>query len=99
MLSPINQPGCEVEILKIFILCHNRPDYARQAIASVLGQPARMFTLTVSDNSDNNAVEHLVKNEFPDVHYIRRAPILKAMEHFNRCIKDRKSKCDTKSLV
>jgi GT2 family glycosyltransferase len=75
-------------LLTIFILCHNRPDYARQAILSVLGQTSRAFTLTVSDNSSTDDVEHMVKNEFPDVHYIRRTPMLKLLNHFNRCIEE-----------
>ena len=72
--------------LTIYILCHNRPDYARQAILSVLGQTCHAFTLIVSDNSSNDEVERLVKNEFPEIHYIRRYPMLKSLEHFNRCI-------------
>lgn len=75
-------------LLTIFILCHNRPDYARQAILSVLGQTSRAFTLTVSDNSSNDEVERMVKSEFPDVHYICRTPMLKLLDHFNRCIEE-----------
>lgn len=77
--------------LTIYILCHNRPDDARQAILSVLKQDDRDFTLTVSDNSSNDEVEHMVKSEFPEVHYIRRLPILPALDHFNRCIEDAQS--------
>lgn len=78
-------------LLTIFILCHNRPDYARQAILSVLGQTSRAFTLTVSDNSSTDDVEHMVKSEFPDVHYIRRTPMLELWEHINRCIEEVRS--------
>lgn len=72
--------------LTIFILCHNRPDDARQAIQSVLAQSSPEFTLIVSDNSSNDEVEHMVKNEFPGIRYVRRTPMLKALEHFNRCM-------------
>lgn len=81
----------EMAPLTIFILCHNRPDYARQAISSVLGQTFQAFTLIVSDNSSNDEVERMVKNEFPEVHYIRRTPMLKALEHFNHCIAEAES--------
>lgn len=74
--------------LTIYILCHNRPDYARQAILSVIGQTCRSFVLTVSDNSSNNDVELMVRNEFPEIDYIRRSPALKPLEHFNRCIEE-----------
>jgi GT2 family glycosyltransferase len=42
----------------------------------------------VSDNSSNDAVEAMVKADFPTVHYVRRVPMLPAMQHFSRCIDD-----------
>ncbi|MDI1246507.1 MAG: glycosyltransferase family A protein [Rhodoferax sp.] len=75
-----------MEILSLFILCHNRPDDARLAIRSVLAQSDKAFSLTVSDNSSNDEVQCMIQNEYPDVHYVRRLPMLPALEHFNRCI-------------
>ncbi|MFN7711108.1 MAG: glycosyltransferase family 2 protein [Curvibacter sp.] len=72
--------------LHIFILCHNRPDDARQAIASVLAQTDTNYTLTISDNSSNDSVEHMVRENFPQVVYVRRQPMLRAEEHFYSCI-------------
>lgn len=72
--------------LTIFILCHNRPDDARQAIASVLAQTDRDFELIVSDNSSNDEVERMVRSEFPQVDYRRRVPMLPPLAHFNRCM-------------
>jgi glycosyltransferase involved in cell wall biosynthesis len=72
--------------ISIYLLCHNRPDFTRQAILSVLAQTSRSFTLTVSDNSSNDDVENMVKSEFPGVNYIRRTPMLLSSEHFIRCI-------------
>jgi len=77
--------------LTIYILCHNRPDYARQAISSVLGQTSPEYNLVISDNSSNDEVEHMVKTEFSDIHYIRRPPMIKALEHFNCCIAEVRS--------
>jgi glycosyltransferase involved in cell wall biosynthesis len=77
-----------METLSIFILCHNRPNDARQAIRSVLAQSDKNFTLTVSDNSSNDDVQRMIQKEFHDVHYVRRLPILPALEHFNRCINE-----------
>lgn len=74
--------------LSIFILCHNRPHDAQWAIASVLAQSDKNFILTVSDNSSTNDVQEMVEREFPHVHYVRRAPVLQALDHFNRCIED-----------
>lgn len=72
--------------LGIFILCHNRPQDARHAIQSVLEQTDPNFTLTVSDNSSNDEVQSMVEAEFPSVHYVRRQPMLPAMQHFNQCV-------------
>lgn len=72
--------------LSIFVLCHNRPDDARRAIQSVLEQSDPGYALTVSDNSSNEDVEHMVHEHFPTVNYIRRRPMLAALEHFNHCI-------------
>lgn len=74
--------------LHIFILCHNRPDDTRQAIASVLAQTDQDFILTISDNSSNDEVEQMVKQDFPHVGYVRRRPMLPVQGHFNRCIDD-----------
>ena len=74
--------------LTIYILCHNRPDYARQAIQSAMEQNCQSFALTVSDNSSNDEVEHMVKSEFPEIHYIRRTPMLQPLMHFNQCIEE-----------
>ena len=72
--------------LAIYILCHNRPEDALRAIRSVLAQSDNDFTLTLSDNSSNDEVQNMVQAEFPDLHYVRRVPMLSALEHFNRCI-------------
>lgn len=75
-----------VKSLTIYILCHNRPDDTRQAIQSVINQTDQAFTLIVSDNSSNDEVEHMVKNEFPEIQYIRRQPMLPSAYHFKRVI-------------
>lgn len=72
--------------LTIFILCHNRPELARQTIRSVLAQDDPKFALTISDNSTDDRTERMVREEFPAVRYVRRTPALTAFGHFNRCI-------------
>jgi GT2 family glycosyltransferase len=76
----------QMKQLTLFILCHNRPDDARRAIASALAQSERNFKLIVSDNSSNDEVEHMVRTEFPQIDYRRRVPMLFHLAHFNRCI-------------
>lgn len=77
-----------MEKLSIFILCHNRPDDTRQAIQSVLAQSDKAFTLTLSDNSSNDDVQRMVRNEYPNLNYVRRVPMLPALQHFNQCINE-----------
>jgi glycosyltransferase involved in cell wall biosynthesis len=69
--------------LTIVIHCHNRPDYAKCAIESVLRQTNQNFHLVVSDNSTNDDLANLVKIKFPQIDYRRRPPTLPAIEHFN----------------
>jgi hypothetical protein len=59
---------------------------ARLSIQSIVQQSCQSFTLIISDHSTNNAVEIMVKSEFPNLLYIRRSPTLKHLEHFNACI-------------
>jgi glycosyltransferase involved in cell wall biosynthesis len=72
--------------LTIFVLCHNRPDFARETLHSILGQTDLNFTLVVSDNSSNDEVGNMVLSEFPQLDYRRREPMLRQLEHFNQCI-------------
>lgn len=77
--------------LTIFILCYNRPDFAKESIQSVLTQTCQQFNLIVSDHSTNSAVEEMVCQNFPNITYIRRPSSLKHLEHFNLCIRETKS--------
>lgn len=72
--------------LTIYILCYNRPEFAKQSIESVLSQVCQRFNLIVSDHSSHNGVEEMVRKNFPDITYIRRSSSLKHLEHFNLCI-------------
>ena len=72
--------------LTIFVLCHNRPDFARETLRSILKQSDQDFKLVISDNSSNDEVEQMVKNDFPQLDYRRRFPMLRAIEHFNLCM-------------
>ena len=71
--------------LDIFLLCHNRPEFAKAAILSILNQHADGFQLTVSDNSSDDRVARMVQTDFPDVRIIHRGggP---SKPHFNTCI-------------
>lgn len=74
--------------LTVFVFCHNRRDFARQTILSILAQTDKDFEFIVSDNSSNDEVEQMVVAEFPQVTFRRRKPMLKPLEHFNRCLEE-----------
>lgn len=74
--------------LQLFVLCRNRPDFARQAIQSAMRQTVNRFKIVISDNSTDNSVESLVQPEFPDLEYRRRANHLSVFDHFNQCLNE-----------
>ena len=72
--------------LTIYILCYNRPDFAKLAILSVLAQSCQNFRLIVSDHSSSDSVGDMVREVFPNISYVRRLRELKHLEHFNLCM-------------
>jgi glycosyltransferase involved in cell wall biosynthesis len=74
--------------LQLFILCHDRPDFAGQAIRSALAQTQRRFEIVISDNSTSDSVQELVQSEFPSLEYRRRSKDLNAFDHFNQCLSE-----------
>jgi len=71
--------------LDIFLLCHNRPEFAKASIQSILDQNTGGFRLTVSDNSSDERVARMVQENFPEVR-IKRRSNLPSLVHFNTCI-------------
>ena len=62
------------EWIGMVISAHNRPDLITMAIESCLGQTVKPLKIVVSDNSDNDDTEELVKQKYgnhPLVDYIR----------------------------
>jgi glycosyltransferase involved in cell wall biosynthesis len=84
-MAHVETPSAKLEI---FVLCHNRPDFARCAIKSALSQTNQNFRLVVSDNSNNDELYRLVKTEFPDLEIRRRVPSTPSPDHFVRCISE-----------
>lgn len=74
--------------LQLFVLCRNRPDFARQAIQSAMRQTVNRFEIVISDNSTDNSVESLVRSEFPELEYRRRTNSLRVFDHLNQCLNE-----------
>ena len=82
------------DVLSIYLLTHNRPQQAIEAIRSILSQTNNRFRLIVSDNSDNNELASLLGSLMPSLEYIYRntnGACLPAFEHFNLCISEVKT--------
>ncbi len=71
--------------LDVFLLCHNRPESAKEAIESILAQGDEGLRLIVSDNSSDGRVAEMLATGFPDVRIVQRGG-LPALAHFNACI-------------
>jgi glycosyltransferase involved in cell wall biosynthesis len=71
-----------VKNLLIFLLTHNRPILAIQAIKSILAQTDRRFKLVVSDNSDTDELRPLI-GDLKGFTYAKRLQSLSGIDHGN----------------
>ncbi len=76
--------------LDIYLLCYNRPEFAKAAIRSILNQHARGFQLIVSDNSSDDRVARMVQADFPEV-TIKHRGFVPVQRHINTCIAEARS--------
>lgn len=76
--------------LEIYLLCCNRPEFAKAAIQSILNQRASGFELIVSDNSSDDRVARMTQAEFPGV-MLKRRGFVPVQAHINICIAEARS--------
>jgi glycosyltransferase involved in cell wall biosynthesis len=69
-------------MIGIYLLTHNRPEQALEAVRSILAQSNNEFELVVSDNSDTDQLRHLLIDH-KDLVYIKRPRVFSAIEHGN----------------
>jgi len=74
--------------VQLFILSRDRPVYLRETLHSALRQEGSGLDIVVSDNSEGDAVQAMLRDEFPQVRCIRRWPCLPALTHFNTLIQE-----------
>ncbi|MBU3590689.1 glycosyltransferase [Polynucleobacter sp. 78F-HAINBA] len=77
-------------VLEIFLLTHNRPLQAIEAVRSILAQSDQRFRLIVSDNSSNDGLSVLLGSFGSSLTYVYRnnSQCLSAFDHFNLCISE-----------
>ncbi len=85
----MNTTQNEHPFIQVYVLCHNRTQFVKEAVTSVLRQNYLNFEVIVSDSSTNNEVfEELNKSdELNKFKYIRR-PGLSSIEHHNLILKE-----------
>jgi len=76
--------------IQIFILARDRPSYLVASLNSAIAQEINEFNLQVivSDNSESDDVEDIMKRSYGGVKYIRRVPSLKVWDHFRLVISE-----------
>jgi len=88
MSDPKISSGFPSISLQLFVLCRNRPDFARHAIQSAVRQTVNRFAIVISDNSTDKSMESLARLEFPDLEYRRRTNDLGVFGHLNQCLNE-----------
>lgn len=78
--------------LTIVLLCHNRPQLAKQAIESIVLQTRKDFIFIISDNSTNLDLHNITKEICPLVEYKSWYPGISAEAHFKEARKLVKTK-------
>jgi len=74
--------------LVVYLICHNRPELAKESIQSILKQKDKDFKFIISDNSTNDDVELMVRTYFSGITYVRRGSDISSLDHFNLCLSE-----------
>jgi hypothetical protein len=74
--------------LQIYILCRDRPDYAVQAIESVIKSSTPSTQVIVSDNSESDLIQNICHVKFPSIRYIRRPSPRTSAGHFKAILNE-----------
>lgn len=82
--------------LKIVILSHNRPDFIKDCVQSVIDSSQILskditFLIEVSDNSDIESSKIIIKDNFKQVNFVSRFPVLPPIDHYRTVISEASS--------
>lgn len=72
----------------VYVMSHERPAFVAETIDSILSQTYKNFEIIVSDNSEHDEVERLVRTRYPAVRCVRRKPSLPALDHFRAVLSE-----------
>ncbi len=74
-------------MLTIYLLTHNRTQFAFEAIKSIIAQTDKRFNLIVSDNSNSDELRYLIDG-YQNLTYIKRPKVLAGIDHGNLCLSE-----------
>ena len=69
-------------------MAHNRPEYLKLALDSVINQTHKSITVIVSDNSTEDRVGNLMADDYPHICYVKRVPSVDVLTHHNLLLKE-----------
>lgn len=72
----------------VCLLSRDRPGLITETLDSILAQTYRDFEVVVSDNSEYDEVEALLRARYPAVRRVRRKPNLSAPNHFRTVLNE-----------
>lgn len=74
--------------LQFYIATHNRPEFLLEALETILLEvkQEKNVEIVVSDNSSNHATHEVLMGYMSKITYIKRDPILTAIQHLNLII-------------
>lgn len=74
--------------VQIYVLSRDRVIYLDQTLKSIVNQEYENFEVVVSDNSEQDQVQEMVRRKYPQVTYIRRIPAVSASRHFSMVLSE-----------
>lgn len=77
----------------VYVMSCDRPRLIVDTLDSILAQTYEHFELVVSDNSEHDDVETLLRGRYPAVRFIRRKPTLLSPDHFVTVLSEIDSEC------
>lgn len=74
--------------LTVVVLSHNRPNFVKKCLESIISQDYPGFKLIVSENSTNDIVSNLLNEQFPKVEVKRRLPPVSSIDHYFQVLRE-----------
>lgn len=84
----IDNQSISISRVQVYVLCRDRVAFLDEALQSIVNQDFTGYEVVVSDNSERDDVEAMVRLKYPQVRYIRRRPAMSVTDHFRAIINE-----------